>query len=99
MAEDPLKLTPEQLEKAVAWLQSHDHPAPPCPICGQNKWTVGIHLVQPITMGPDRNVHLGGVSYPFLQVISPKCGYTMFVNAVIAGLVPKAEDLPAEVKK
>jgi hypothetical protein len=30
---------------------------------------------------------IANVSYPFVLVISPTCGYTMFVNAVIAGVV------------
>jgi hypothetical protein len=85
------KLTPEDIQKVNAWLMRH-HPGgnTVCPVCGSQNWWIGEHLVQPITVGADMSLQLGGIGYPQITVISNPCGYTMFLNAVIVGvLVPE----------
>lgn len=81
------KLTPEEKTKAVVWFgQRHKlH----CQVCGNNNWVVGDHLVQPITLGPNMNLMLGGiVGYPQVMRVCTICGHTMFFNAVIMGILP-----------
>jgi hypothetical protein len=57
-----------------------------CPICGNSNWVLGDHLVQPVTIGDHNSLMLGGAGYPQVMLISPTCGYTMFLNAVIIGI-------------
>jgi hypothetical protein len=93
MSEDTNKLSEDEKERVKAWLREKWRNPAICPICGSKEWLVGDHLVQPITMGKDRGLQLGGISYPQVMVISPTCGYTMFLNAVVVGLVPTAAEL------
>jgi hypothetical protein len=34
-------------------------------------------------------MYLGGPSYPCVMVVCSNCGYTMFHNAVVIGVVPR----------
>ena len=81
------KLTVEDKAKLTAWFAKFGQPSPVCPICGDRNWSIADHLVQPVTLGPGFGVQLGGVSYPQAMLIS-KCGHTLFVNAVLSGIVP-----------
>ncbi len=58
-----------------------------CPICRSDEWTVGDHLVQPLAVGCYNQVLFKGAAYPQVMLISKQCGYTMFINAVMAGIV------------
>jgi hypothetical protein len=64
-----------------------------CPVCGDNQWTIADHFVQPITRGAANSLNLGGPGYPQVMLISNKCGYTMYFNAVVIGLF---RDEPSE---
>lgn len=92
------KLTDEDRNKVIAWLGQYP-PAlganSPCPICGSTTWMIGEYLVQPITLGPNITIQLGGPSYPQVMLISVPCGYTRFINAVIMGILQpdKEKDL------
>jgi hypothetical protein len=59
----------------------------PCPVCGKRDWVVGDHVVQPVTIGAGKTLQLGGEGYPQVMLISTECGYTLFLNAVIVGIV------------
>jgi hypothetical protein len=80
-------LTEGEKQKFAAWLSSHGIPPAVCPFCGSREWTIGDHLIQPVTLGPNMSMQLGGVGYPQLMLISNKCGHTVLFNAVIAGIV------------
>ena len=67
-----------------------------CPVCGDNKWTIADHIVQPITRGAGNALNLGGPGYPHVMLISNKCGYTIFLNAVMIGLL---QDQPEETQE
>jgi hypothetical protein len=93
------KLTLEEKQRASDWINRHWRgQSQACPICGSNQWTLADHLVQPVTVGAHNALLLGGTSYPHVLVISPTCGYTMMLNAVIIGLVPRG-DSPAQPEK
>jgi hypothetical protein len=78
-------LTPEEKQKVNAWFQQNWH-LTSCPISGHQNWVLGDHIVQPVTHAG--GVVIGGVSYPQIMVICGGCGYTVYMNAVIAGVVP-----------
>jgi ribosomal protein S27AE len=82
------KLSPEEKQRAIDWVNVRwvgQNQA--CPICGDGHWIIGDHLVQPLTVGPENSIQLGGAGYPQVMLISVKCGYTRFLNAVLIGLV------------
>jgi hypothetical protein len=81
------KLTPEDKQKCVDWINSFRQPPLVCPICGSKNWSIADHLVAPPVLGPGSGLQLGGVSYPQLMLISNPCGHTIFVNAVLAGVL------------
>ena len=45
---DSGELTPTQQQKAISWLRSRGAPKL-CPACGHNNWTIGGHIVMPMT--------------------------------------------------
>jgi hypothetical protein len=93
MPDEKGKLTEEDFTKIRMWLTSFGLPAPHCPFCGSDQWSIGPHLVQPVTLGPAYQLQLGGfIGYPQIAVVSTKCGHTMFINAVVAGLLPPAPE-------
>ena len=61
-----------------------------CPICKGKDWIIADHFVQTTTLGPNNTAQFGGVSYPFAMAISTKCGYTLFFNAVMLGILTAA---------
>lgn len=88
-----MPLDPEQSKRAVAYLNEKWSTAHSCPICTANDWNVSeIVELRPFTGG---NLVVGGAVYPLLQVVCNNCGYTLLLNAIIAGLVgPAAEATP-----
>jgi hypothetical protein len=77
-------LTPEETQVATKWLSDHWGNSA-CPFHGQTSWEVG-HVVMTIAYGGG-DIVLGGPTYPLLTVTCNVCGYTVFVNAIKAGVV------------
>src|SRR5882724_5995148 len=86
------KLTEDDKSIVQVWVKKHgegkDKLNPFCPICGSADWFVADHLVQPVTIGANHGLMLGGVGYPQVMLVSLPCGYTRFLNAVVLGLFP-----------
>jgi hypothetical protein len=88
-------LTPEQTAKAIQWLRANWGDARECPFHGPTNWEVGNILVA--TVGFTRGgLQVGGSTYPSFVVICGQCGFTVFVNAIKAGIVKAPEVPPAE---
>lgn len=85
MPESDGRLSKDELAKVVKWFEVNQKGDVLCPICKSKEWTIGAHLVQPMTTtGP--NVLFQGVAYPQVMIMSP-CGYTYGMNAVIMGVL------------
>jgi ribosomal protein S27AE len=83
------KLTEEEKAQVLAWVAEKGKAGNPnCPVCGSPNWLLADHLVQPITLGANRSLLLGGIGYPQVMLVSTVCGYTRFLNAVVLGLIP-----------
>jgi len=83
------KITPEEEQKIKDWLAQYKPGADAvCPICESTEWMIGRYLSQTLTIGYSQQTRFGGVSYPYVVLIS-KCGYTMFLNAVMMGIVTR----------
>ncbi len=90
------KLTAEEQGRAAAWIAKHhkDH----CPSCGEGPWIVPEHLVQPVTLGADQSLVLGGPGYPQVMLLCRTCGHTLFFNAVVMGLIKPGSSSEPEKK-
>ena len=86
MPDDAGKLTAEEKQLVIDWFGKNACPDLKCSVCGERDWFIGDHLVQPVTVGDQMNLVLGGVGYPQVMLISQKCGHTLFFNAVMIGL-------------
>ena len=81
------RLTQEDQDAVQQWLATNWHRNQRCPISGHNNWFTAEHIVQP-TATTGGSVVLGGTGYPQVMVICQGCGYTMYFNAVVIGLLP-----------
>jgi hypothetical protein len=94
-----LELSPEQVIKAQEWLGSQ-WTTRACPFHGPTKWQVGRRLAAPVNYVPGGGVFLGGPAYPLIVVTCTACGFTVFVNAVVAGLIePRTPPVSTESKE
>jgi hypothetical protein len=91
MPDETGKLTTEEYNKVNTWLTSSGKTPFICPICGGDTWSIGPHLIQPVTLGKDLALQLGGIGYPMIALVSQRCGYVMLFSAVIAGIVAAQE--------
>ncbi|HEX3842665.1 MAG TPA: hypothetical protein VHU85_17875 [Acidimicrobiales bacterium] len=84
------KIKNEQRARAADWLNTKWlNVTKQCPICISNQWSVSeVVEVRPYTGG---GLALGGPVYPTFMVICGVCGYTMFFNAIIAGVLQSPE--------
>jgi hypothetical protein len=89
------EMTPKQRGDAVAWLKKHSPEGTTCPLCKNNGWIIPGHLVTPV-------VHSGGVilggtpNYPQFMAVCTTCGYTIYMNAVLSGIMEEKEKDDAE---
>ena len=58
----------------------------PCTMCGQSSWGVNDSVFQLIEFHKGAFI-IGGSALPVIPVICKNCGNTVFVNAVVAGIV------------
>lgn len=94
-------MTEEERLKVLQWLKEHWTESNKCPISGHNMWQLAEHLVYPLTY-TGRGILVGGPTYPQVMLICGGCGYTIYLNAAMMGLVPpleapKPEPEPGEV--
>ena len=65
--------------------------ASPCTLCGNNNWSVSDTIFQALEFDAG-GLRLGGTdSYPIIPITCSKCGNTIFINALVAGLVDQNE--------
>jgi hypothetical protein len=91
------KLTEEDYGKIRAWLGRHNPGGDAiCPVCQSPNWNIAEYLVQPITLGTRNALQLGGFGYPQFMLISIPCGHTIFINAVISGVLQPTIPTPPQ---
>lgn len=92
-------LSPEEKQRAVDWIKERGHVLGKCPICDSQEWFIADHLVMPITVGGGGSLLLGGPGYPQIMIVSKKCGYTRFLNAVMIGISPPQKTEPNKAEE
>ena len=82
-------LTLEDRQIIDSWLKDQWRTGS-CPVCRKRNWVLADHVVTPMLY---TGVGLTqGAGYPQIMVICQVCGYTVYVNAVIAGIVQGEQD-------
>jgi hypothetical protein len=92
MAYEDYKLSKEQLDAAIGWINQHWKGKQECPICGSDNWHLSEHFVTPVVITPQQGVNFGAAAYPHIIMTSAPCGYAIFINAVVAGIYKRPED-------
>ena len=80
-------LSVEQKKDIQARLEKKWRTPKECPICHENQWALGDHIVAP-PLYSQGNFVIGGAAYPVAMLICENCGYTYFFNAVVLGMIP-----------
>jgi hypothetical protein len=84
------QLSPEEKAAAEAWFNAKmAHQSAGCPMCRTKNWTLLDHFVSPNNFTPGGGVMLGGNAYPHFMLACSNCGNTQFINAILAGVIPK----------
>jgi predicted Zn-ribbon and HTH transcriptional regulator len=78
-------------ERALAWLQEQWTEDSHCPICNTDNWAVGDPVELPVRGGSMAFFQATGQrAYVLTPVQCTKCFYTFFINAILAGIVPRS---------
>ena len=80
-------LSQDEKQKIAVWLHSKNSFGTDCPLCHNKQWAIADHVVSP-SLTNAAGVGLGVYAYPQAMLIS-ECGYTMYLNLVIVGIIPK----------
>ena len=92
-------MTLEQSQKASAWLNAH-WTNRNCPLHGPTLWQLDTWLAEVRAYAGGSLIVGGGQAiFPLLVVTCTKCGYVVFVNAIMAGIVEsKSPDTSVSVE-
>lgn len=90
-----MKLSDEQKEQAVTWLNEKWKPVKKCTVCGSTSWSVSDTFFQ-LTEFHLNKIIVGGPVQPVICVTCNNCGNTILINAVLSGIIPTPEN---EIKK
>ena len=83
-----MRLTDEEKAQVVRWLQARGAGPRECTVCLQrNNWVVADDLVTPLPYQRADEVAAASGSYPQAMVVSENCGNTIYLNAVMIGVV------------
>jgi len=87
----PGVLSSAEKAKIDAWLKEKWQGQALCPVSKDVKWLIADHLVQPLSIIAG-GLAIGGGGYPQAMVICATCGFTMYFNAVLIGLMPTTDE-------
>ncbi len=79
-------LTSEERERALAWLNSKLKGGDDCPVCKENTWALGGHLIQ-ANIFRGGMTFIGGPSYPMAFLVCVNCAYVRHFMAVQMGII------------
>jgi predicted nucleic-acid-binding Zn-ribbon protein len=77
----------KQQERLQEWItEKWNHGA--CPVCGANSYQVGAEIGE---IRPIAGLSPGKGAYPVVPVNCTNCGYTVLINAIVAGVLRRPE--------
>lgn len=59
---------------------------PICSFCGNNTWNISSKIFELLEFNAN-GLQLGGSVYPVVPITCNNCGNTLFINALVAGLL------------
>lgn len=84
MPDERGRLNKSELEKAKEWLDGKWESIHGCSVCGSDSWQIIDYLVTPVSFP---NILRAGELFPQVMVICTYCGYTIYFNAIVMGIV------------
>jgi len=93
-------MEPDQQQRFNEWLRTKWHHGA-CPVCQTNSYTAGSAIFQMFEFAGGGLRLGGGPIYPVIPVVCANCGYTVFINAIVAGALaaPPLPTAPEEQPK
>ena len=86
------ELTDAEKQTIVDWLKERVPEGPPnCAVCAKKDWFVGDILVAPLHYD-GKGIKLGGAVYPNAVLVCKNCANTVFLNAIMMGIIPPKEE-------
>jgi hypothetical protein len=82
-----MALSQEQMRALIAFVNERWSGNAACRQCGQNNWSIDSYVLHPLSPAPT-TVTLGAGVLPSAAFVCKNCGNTLFVNLVVAGVVP-----------
>jgi hypothetical protein len=83
------RLSPEQVQQALAWLEAKWGPNVPCPMHqGPTRWEVNPYFGQLPGYEATGFLSNSGRSFPAVIVTCTICAFMVPVNAIRAGIIP-----------
>lgn len=79
-----MKLNDDQMNSVINHLTELNPKGFCCPICGGKEWNVGRVLVETREFSGG---YFGGTIAPYVPLTCSKCYNTMFLNAILLGIV------------
>jgi hypothetical protein len=76
-------------ERLLRWLSRHWSGSRPCPVCTAVDWQIDDVGHLPTKSGPADRAQ----GYPLFPVTCQVCGYSFFINGIVAGVLSE-EDAP-----
>jgi len=86
-----MKLSGEQMNKAIKWLNEHWKGDTKCMICQNNNWNIS-DIIFEFRAFSNGNLIVGGPVYPAIVVICTNCGLSLIFNAIHAGIITVTEN-------
>lgn len=87
----PPETTPASLvDRFNRWLAEKHVGLPHCPVSQDGNWALADHVVE-LRRYEKGSLYVGGPVYPMVMVVCKTCGYTMFFNAVLIGLLREGQ--------
>ena len=96
-----MKLTSEQAQRVIDHItHAAEGKSIVCPICGRNQWSVN-NVVTEMREFQNGNLIIGGESsiMPFVSITCNHCAHTLFVNAILAGVVSPQQQVNNKEEK
>ena len=84
----------DEQRKTQEWVETKWNHGP-CPVCQTNSYSAGDDLTEIRSFsGGDLVIGSAGV-YPLFPVTCNNCGYTLLINALVAGIVSLSDNAPS----
>lgn len=86
-----MKLTDEQLQKALQTIKGYIPNGLTCPVCGQTHWGLSDLVVEVKEYQKEENLIGNKYVTPLISLTCNNCSNTLFFNAIKLGIIEKEQ--------